>query len=140
MVYLGLKPIEDDMRSILDLELDGEEIQMPKIGKLLNRWKEREDKNFNGQRMQQVLKFLILRSFYLWIDGFNNLVFFFIFFLTCHMASGSISGRSSMKRVQIKSATKTFKPSFGTANGNMIIMENEEEWWRYKVLFAEHIF
>ena len=65
LVYLGLKPIEDDMRSILDLELDGEEIQMPKIGKLLNRWKEREDKNFNGQRMQQVLKFLILRSFYL---------------------------------------------------------------------------
>jgi len=91
--YLGLKPIEDDMRSILDLQLDGEEIQMPKIGKLLNRWKEREEKNFNGQRM----------------------------------ASGSISGRSSMKRVHIKSATKTFKPSFGTASGNMVILENEEE-------------
>jgi len=54
--YLGTKPIEEDMRSVLDLNLDGEEIQMPKIGKLLNRWKEREDKNFTG-RMQHGFEF-----------------------------------------------------------------------------------
>jgi len=44
-------------------------------------------------------------------------------------ASGSISGRSgSMKRVQIRSATKMYKPNFnGVTNGNMVILENEEQ-------------
>ena len=56
-LYLGVKPIEEDMRSVLDLQLDGEEIQMPKIGKLLNRWRAREDKNFTGRMQQDIEKF-----------------------------------------------------------------------------------
>merc|ERR1719219_2076726 len=43
------KEIDEDMRSVLNLRLDGVDEQIPKIGKLLNRWKERQEHNFESR-------------------------------------------------------------------------------------------
>jgi len=47
--YLGTKPIEEDMRSLLDLHLDNESVQIPKLGKLLDRWRLREEQGYTGR-------------------------------------------------------------------------------------------